>query len=95
MKRIVPIARLGSSLLFINIDDIEKIGSKNALDITCVYVDTKKHYIAELSNLETHLKFNPWEEISNNHKEKYLNKVLSQFSQEEISNKIISPLLNT
>ena len=64
MNEIYPIAKLGDLILIINKDDLPYVGKDNALEIKCVKVDLKHGLIDSVMELEKHLKFNPWEELS-------------------------------
>ena len=59
---ICPIAILGKSSLLIKKSDLNSIGKD--LGILSVEVDVAKFEIFKAIDLEKHLKFNPWEEIT-------------------------------
>ena len=60
----------------------------------------KKEYavilpLARAIELEKHLKFNPWEEISENEREEVLKELGTKFSDQEILEKVIEPLVKS
>ncbi len=93
MNEIIIIAKLGDKVLIINKNDIPYIGKERALEVMSINVDLKNNEIGQILELEKHLKFNPWEEILDNNKRNlYLQILNTNFSDNEIIEKIIKPL---
>lgn len=92
MNEIYPIAKLGSQILIVNKDDLPFIGKERALEVKCIKVNLKHRVVDPIIELEKHLKFNPWEEISENEKEVVLKELGAKFSDQEILEKIMEPL---
>ncbi|MDP3725558.1 MAG: hypothetical protein Q8R20_03775 [Nanoarchaeota archaeon] len=92
MNEIYPIAKLGDQILIVNKDDVPYIGKERALEVKCIKVDLKHRVIDPLIELEKHLKFNPWEEITDKERDIMLQELGSKFSDEEILGKIMEPL---
>jgi|SRR3989344_2394655 len=93
MNEIYLIAKLDDEVLIINKNDIPYIGKERALDVKCVKVDLKHGEIDPIIELEKHLKFNPWEEItSEDERNIILNILNTKFSNADILEKIIKPL---
>jgi len=93
MHEIYPIAKLGNAILVVNKADISYIGKEQALAVQCVLVDLKKREIEPPIALEKHLKFNPWEEITNEEERTMVLRVLNnKFSDPDIVAKIMKPL---
>ena len=92
MNEIYPIAKLGNQILIVNKDDLPFIGKERALEVKCIKVDLKHKAIDPLIELEKHLKFNPWEEITDQERDIILQELSSKFSDEEILEKIMEPL---
>lgn len=93
MNEIYITAKLGEQILIINKDDIPCIGKERALEVMSVSVDLRNKRIGEILELEKHLKFNPWEEILDNNERDILLQLLhAQFSDNEITEKIMKPL---
>ncbi len=93
MNEIYPIAKLGDLILIINKDDLPYVGKDNALEIKCVKVDLKHGLIDSVMELEKHLKFNPWEELSETERDHALHELGDKFSDKDILEKIIEPLV--
>src|SRR3989344_9662446 len=92
MNEIYPVAKLGYQILIINKDDLPFIGKERALEVKCIKVDLKHKVIDPLIELEKHLKFNPWEELSDNERNSALQELGDKFSDQEILEKIMEPL---
>lgn len=92
MNEIYPIAKLGNQVLIVNKEDLPFIGRERALEVKCIKVDLKHMVIDPIIELEKHLKFNPWEEISENERETVLKELGAKFSDQEILGKIMEPL---
>jgi len=92
MNKIYPIAKLGDQVLIVNSDDLPYIGKERAMEVKCILVDLTKRIIDDLFELEKHLKFNPWEEITAEERIIILQNLNTRFSDEDISTKIIKPL---
>mgnify|MGYP001568708337 CR=1 FL=1 len=92
MNEIYPVAKLGYQVLIINKDDLPFIGKERALEVKCIKVDLRHKVIDPIIELEKHLKFNPWEEITNEERNTILQELGSKFSDEEILEKIMEPL---
>ena len=95
MNEIYPVAKLGYQILIINKDDLPFVGKERALEVKCIKVDLKHGVIDPLIELEKHLKFNPWEEITDKGREVILQELGSKFSDEEILEKIMEPLVKS
>ncbi len=93
MNEIYPIAKLSQQILLINKDDIPYIGKERALEVKCIRIDFDQKSIDTPIELEKHLKFNPWEEINEIERQEFLQKLGEMFSDEDILEKIIKPLL--
>ena len=93
MNEIYPIAKLGNRVLIINKDDLSFVGKERALEVKCITVDLKHGVVDPIIELEKHLKFNPWEEISENEREEVLKELGTKFSDQEILEKVIEPLV--
>lgn len=92
MNELYPVAKLGDEVLVINKDDIPYVGKERAVDVKCVNVDLKHKEIDAITELEKHLKFNPWEETDEEQRNAILQSLASTFSDQEILEKIIEPL---
>ncbi len=95
MNELYPVAKLGDEVLVINKDDIPLIGKENAEDVKCVSVDLKHKRIDPLAALENHLKFNPWEETSEEERSAILQSLATIFPNQDILEKIIKPLVGS
>lgn len=95
MNEIYPVAKLGNQILIINKDDLPFIGKERAFEVKCIKVDLKHRMIDPIVELEKHLKFNPWEEISDNERESVLKELGAIFSDQEILEKIMEPLIGS
>jgi len=93
MNEIYPIAKLGEQILIVNKDDLPFIGKERALEVKCIRVDLKHRKIDPIIELEKHLKFNPWEELNENERNKASQELGEKFSDQEILEKIIGPLV--
>ena len=93
MNEIYPVAKLPRQILLINKDDLPYIGKERALEVKCIMIDFDHKSIDAPIELEKHLKFNPWEEISEAERREFLQKLGAIFSDEDILEKIIKPLL--
>ena len=93
MNEIYPIAKLGDQILIVNRDDLVYIGKKRAFEVKCIKVDLKHGAIDPIIELEKHLKFNPWEEVSENERDAILQNLSAKFSDQEILEKIMEPLV--
>ncbi|HBC45169.1 MAG: hypothetical protein UX08_C0003G0049 [Candidatus Collierbacteria bacterium GW2011_GWB1_45_35] len=92
MNELYPVAKLGDEVLVVNKDDIPFIGKERAIDVKCINVDLKHKEIDPITELEKHLKFNPWEETDEEQRTSILQSLASTFSDQEILEKIIEPL---
>lgn len=92
MNEIYPIAKLGDQILIVNKDDLPYIGKERALEVKCVKVDLRHKTIDPIIELEKHLKFNLWEEVSENEGETILQILNAKFSDQDILEKIMEPL---
>ena len=93
MNEIYPVAKLGRQVLIVNKDDLPFIGKEKALEVQCIKVDLEHKVVDSIIELEKHLKFNPWEEILDRERETILQELGSKFSDEEILEKIMEPLI--
>lgn len=93
MNELYPIAKLGDEVLVINKDDIPYVGKERAMDVKCISVDLKQKEIDAITELEKHLKFNPWEETDESQRNDILQSLALTFSDQELLEKIIEPLL--
>jgi hypothetical protein len=93
MNGIYPVAKLGDAVLIVNQDDLPYIGKQRAYDVKCVRVDLKRGTIDPVIELEKHLKFNPWEEMSEDERNTILQNISTKFSDHEILENIIQPLV--
>jgi len=92
-NEIYPIAKLGDSILIINKTDLPYIGEERALEVKCVKADLHDRKIDAPIELEKHLKFNPWEEITEEDERNVFLQILNtKFSDDDILNKIMEPL---
>ena len=92
MNEIYPVAKLGYQVLIINKDDLPFIGKERAIEVKCIKVDLRHKAVDPIIELEKHLKFNPWEEITDEERSRILQELGSKFSDEEILEKIMEPL---
>lgn len=92
MDEICIIAKLGNNILIVNKADIKHIGKEGAMEVMSVSVDLENRRIGPVVELEKHLKFNPWEEMSQEEQEVALKILNAKFSDNEIIEKIIMPL---
>lgn len=93
MNEIYPIAKLGNQVLIINEDDLPYVGKERAIEVKCVMVDLEKGEADEILELEKHLKFNPWEEITENERDEIFQALNVKFSDSDILKKIMEPLV--
>lgn len=93
MNEIYPIAKLGNQVLIINKRDLPYVGKERAIEVKCVRVDLEKGEIDDVLELEKHLKFNPWEEVTENERDGILRILSTKFSDLDILKKIIEPLI--
>ena len=93
MNEIYPIAKLGRQILIVNKDDLLFVGKERALEVKCIQVDLKRKTINPIIELEKHLKFNPWEELNDRERNNALQELGERFSDQEILEKIIEPLV--
>ena len=91
-NEIVVAAKLGDSILIMNKADIPYIGGPRSLEVFCVKVDLEKREVYPPVELEKHLKFNPWEETTEQDKVVLSALLYSKISDEDIYEKIILPL---
>ena len=85
--------KLGSKILIINKADIPYIGSLDkGLEVMTIQVDLKKREIFPPLELEKHLKFNPWEETTEQDRAVLSQLLYSRFSDKDILEKICLPL---
>ena len=92
MNEIYPVAKLGNQILIVNMDDLPYIGKEKALEVKCIRIDLKHKTIDPIIELEKHLKFNPWEETSEEERDVFLQNLSTNFSDQEMLGKIIEPL---
>ena len=69
------------------------VGKERALEVKCIQVDLKRKTINPIIELEKHLKFNPWEELNDRERNNALQELGERFSDQEILEKIIEPLV--
>lgn len=93
MNEIYPIAKLGNQVLIINKEDLPYIGKERAMEVKCVLVDLEKGEANKVLELEKHLKFNPWEEMSEDERSEIFQALNARFSDMDILKKIIEPLI--
>lgn len=92
-ETIYPVAQMGDEVLFVLKENLQHIGKKNALQVQCVLVDLEGRRIQDPIGIEYHLKFNPWEEITDDAKRVMIRKLIeTRFSDSDILEKIIKPL---
>ena len=87
-----PVAALGDQILIVNEGDVSFIGKERAMEVMCVQVDLRHKTIYPTIELEKHLKFNPWVEVSDAERGLFVEKVKQAFSDGEISENIVEPL---
>jgi|SRR3989339_546401 len=92
MNEIYPIAKLGDQVLIVNKEDLPYIGKERALEVKCMRVDFRHKSIDAAIELEKHLKFNPWEELSEEERKIVLQNLNTKFSDKDILEKIMKPL---
>ncbi|MBU1167632.1 hypothetical protein KKC60_04465 [Patescibacteria group bacterium] len=92
MKNITPIKQLGNSVLVVHSKSIPYIGKKHALEVKCIKIDFDLSSVDSLIELEKHLKFNPWEDVSDDESSSILRRMQESFSEKDISEKIAKPL---
>ncbi len=92
MNELYPVAKLGDEVLVVNKEDLLYIGKERAADVKCVNVDLKHKAVSSITELEKHLKFNPWEETNEEQRTAILQSLASTFSDQELLEKIIEPL---
>lgn len=93
MENIYPVAKLGDQILLIHKSDVPFVGKERALEVMCVKVDLRNQLIDEPTELEKHLKFNPWEEIMDENDRGTVLKILNtKFSDQDIQEKIVKVL---
>lgn len=92
MNEIYPVAKLGDQVLIVNKDDLPYIGKEKAFEVRCIRVDLRHRTIDPIIELEKHLKFNPWEEISQDERGIILQNINTRFSDQDILEKIMEPL---
>lgn len=92
MDTIFPVAKLHSLVLIMNKSDVPFIGKERALEVMCVQVDLEQGVIYPVHELEKHLKFNPWEETTDQEKETLSQKIQETVSEKDIEEKIVKPL---
>ncbi|MDO8499988.1 MAG: hypothetical protein Q7S66_05050 [bacterium] len=93
MNEIYPVAKLGDQILIVNKDDLPYIGKERALEVKCIKIDLGHRTIDPIIELEKHLKFNPWEELSEDERNTILQNLSAKFSDQEILEKIMEPLV--
>lgn len=93
MNEIYTVAKLGDQILLVNKNDLSYIGKERALEVKCIKVDLHHRTIEPIIELERHLKFNPWEEISEEHRDAILQNIITKFSEREVLEKIVKPLV--
>ncbi|MBI3632182.1 MAG: hypothetical protein HY225_01925 [Candidatus Vogelbacteria bacterium] len=94
---IYPIAKIGlfEEILCINKSDLPFIGKERAMEVKTVRLDLSHKTIDEPIELEIHLKFNPWEEITTEEDRTTVSsKIESAFTKDEIENKVVGALTN-
>ncbi len=95
MSDVYPVAKLGKEVLLVNKGDVSLIGTEDALNVLSVDVDLQFKRIEEPIELEKHLKFNPWEDVTDEERDSIIEAIRVTFTSEEINEKIIEPLSNT
>ena len=66
-----PIAKPGNKILIVNKNDVPFIGKARGLEVICIIqVDFKHTRIYSIIELERPLKFNPWEKITEQRRER-------------------------
>lgn len=92
LKELYPICKLGNSFLIILKENLPKVGKQ--LGIMSVQIDLSKSEITPPVDLEKHLKFNPWEEITDlKERDEVIGKIQNHFDRISINEQIINPLL--
>jgi len=92
-ETIYPIAQMGDEVLLVLKENLPYIGKKNALKVQCVFIDLMGRRIQDPIGIEYHLKFNPWEEITDDAKRTMIRKLIeTRFSDSDILEKIVKPL---
>lgn len=93
LENILPIAKLGNLIIFVHKNDIPFIGKERAMEVKCIKVDLNKKEIDQPYSLELHLKYNPWEEITDEQERNSIVNILNiNFSEQDILGRIIQPL---
>lgn len=88
---IYPIAKLGEDCLLILRSQLSKVGK--GLGVLAVRIGMEDLHISRPEDLERHLKFNPWVEItSENDRLSILELIFGKLSEEVIQRKILNPL---
>ena len=92
-ESIYPLAKMGGEVLLINKENIPHIGKEKAFEVLCVLVNLENAKIYDMTELEKHLKFNPWEEIMDDSARAVIKKLIeTKFSDADILEKIVRPL---
>ena len=92
MNEIYIIAKLGDLILIINNGDLKRIGKETKPEVKCIKVDLRNKTINPAVELEKHLKFNPWEETTENKQHIFLQNLYLSFPKQDILKKLIEPL---
>lgn len=92
MTELLPIAKLGEQVLIINRDDLPYVGQNRAMEVMCVQVDFRHKTIAPPLELEKHLKFNPWEEVSKSDRDVIIGRLKDNFSSSDLEEKVVKRL---
>lgn len=88
-----PIAKIGYSYLLILKSELNRVGKQ--LGVMSVKIDLSGSEITPPIDLEKHLRFNPWEEITDSkEREKVIVNIQKQFDITTIEEKIINSLID-
>lgn len=92
LEKLYPICKLGNSFLIILKEKLPIVGKQ--LGVMSVQIDLSNSEITPPIDLEKHLKFNPWEEITDlKEREEVIRLIQNRFDRITINEQIINPLL--
>jgi len=92
LQGLYPISKIGNKYLLILKTELPKVGKQ--LGVLSVKIDLSRSEITTPIDLEKHLKFNPWEEITDSkEREEVIVNIQKQFDITTIEEQIINPLI--
>jgi hypothetical protein len=86
------VAKLYDKIMLTRREDVELLGTNKSLDVECVVVDLKRRSIEPPWPYEQHMKFNPWEDVTEEEEKMLLEVLYTKFRDQEIYQKILIPL---